>query len=272
MTASTQQQTPRHAVSADGTPIAYWSSGSGPPMLLVHGGMSDHRRWRIPPYLEPDRTVHVMDRRGRGESGDGPDWSLDQEVHDVVAVVEQIAGDAGMPVDLLGHSLGGLLALRAAARTRQVRRLVLYEPAVSEPPQPPELLDRMGDLIDAGQSDEAVTLMMREVVHMPEHEIAALQSQPSWPARVATAPTLPRELGVWLVWNPQEEAAAVTVPTLVLVGGDSPEDIRGAALTVADALPASRVVVLEGQQHVADQFIPEQFAALVRDFLLEPEA
>lgn len=70
-----------------------------------------------------------MDRRGRGGSTDGQFWTPDHEVEDVVAVVEALAHEVAMPVDVLGHSFGGYLALRAAARTDHVRRLVLYEPA-----------------------------------------------------------------------------------------------------------------------------------------------
>ena len=53
--------------SKDGTPIAYWTSGNGPPLVLVHGTPADHTRWRpLLPYLESHTTVHAMDRRGRG--------------------------------------------------------------------------------------------------------------------------------------------------------------------------------------------------------------
>jgi pimeloyl-ACP methyl ester carboxylesterase len=143
MTTAQPQTMPRHVKSADGTAIAYWSSGTGPPLVLVHGAMSDHQRWRITPWLEPYHTVHAVDRRGRGGSGDGPDWSLEREVEDVIAVIEAVAAESGLPVDLLGHSLGGVLALRAAGRTDRVRRLVVYEAPVNEPPQPADLLDRM---------------------------------------------------------------------------------------------------------------------------------
>jgi len=68
---------PERVISADGTPIAYWRGGMGPALLLIHGAMSDHRRWRIAPLLHPHRTVYAMDRRGRGASGDAPTghWS-----------------------------------------------------------------------------------------------------------------------------------------------------------------------------------------------------
>lgn len=259
---------PRHVYSPDGTAIAVWSTGSGPPMLLVHGSMSDHRRWRITEHLERHRTVHAMDRRGRGGSTDGPDWSPDREVEDVVAVIEALSVESALPVDVLGHSLGGYLSLRAAARTSSVRRLVLYEPAIVDSAQPPELVARMQSAVDAGRYEDVVDLMMREVLDMPEDEIATLREQPSWPARVATAATLPREESAPLVLAPGE-AAAVTAPTLLIRGGDSPGFLQDAIRTVSEAVPDCRVLTLEGHQHVADQTNPQMFAHVVLDYLLD---
>ena len=89
------------AVSADGTEIAYWSSGEGPPLVLVHGATADHNRWRpLLPYLEPRRTVLAVDRRGRGESGDAPDYHIAREFEDVAAVVDAVAEASGAAVDV----------------------------------------------------------------------------------------------------------------------------------------------------------------------------
>jgi pimeloyl-ACP methyl ester carboxylesterase len=260
---------PQLVTSGDGTAIAYWCGGEGSPLLLVHGAMSDHQRWRITPLLQPYRRVYVMDRRGRGGSGDAAGWSLDREVDDVVAVIEAAAVREGGPVDVLGHSLGGLLALRAAAVSAHVRRLVLYEPAMNEAAQPADVLHRMRQALEEARPDEVVRIMMRDVVHMPEHEIEALQALPSWPSRVGTAHTLPRELSQALSWSP-EEGRQVLVPTLLLLGADSPGFVHDAVGLVDSALPDSHVVVLDGQQHVADQLVPEEFARIVLRFL-EPE-
>jgi pimeloyl-ACP methyl ester carboxylesterase len=57
--------------SKDGTLLACQRSGTGPPLILVHGGTADHTRWApILPALEEHFTVYAMDRRGRGSSGD----------------------------------------------------------------------------------------------------------------------------------------------------------------------------------------------------------
>jgi hypothetical protein len=69
-----------------------------------------------------------------------------------------------------------------------------------------------------------------------------------------------------LSWSP-EEGSQVSVPTLLILGADSPGFVHRAVRLVEDALPDSHVVVLEGQQHVADKLIPEEFARIVRQFL-----
>jgi peptide-methionine (S)-S-oxide reductase len=93
MTAPAQQESPVMATitSKDGTRIAYSRSGSGPPLVLVHGTTADHTRWaRVLPELEPHFTVYAMDRRGRGGSGDAADYAIEREFEDVAAVVDAI--------------------------------------------------------------------------------------------------------------------------------------------------------------------------------------
>ena len=110
---------PEEVVSADGTPIAVWRTGEGPPLVLVHGAAADHGRWApVLPALQERFTVLAMDRRGRGGSGDAEDYEIEREYEDVAAVVEW-AGDG---VDLLGHSHGGACARRGGAAHRPGRQ------------------------------------------------------------------------------------------------------------------------------------------------------
>ena len=113
------------ATSRDGTHIAFWRSGGGPPLFLVHGTTADHTTtWRfVLPELQQHFMVYAMDRRGRGDSGDCPGYDLQREAEDLAAVADSI----GAPVSLLGHSHGALCAIEAALITTNVRRLILYE-------------------------------------------------------------------------------------------------------------------------------------------------
>src|SRR5438270_592473 len=91
--------------------IATTRTGHGPPLVLVHGTTADHTRWApLLPVLDELFTVHAVDRRGRGASGDDPDHAIEREFEDVAAVVDAIAE----PVHLLGHSYGAICALEAA--------------------------------------------------------------------------------------------------------------------------------------------------------------
>ena len=96
-----------HVRSTDGTLLSVECAGSGPELLIVHGGAGDRSRWTpMFPYLQGDFTVCAMDRRAHGQSGDTPPYSLRKEAEDIVAVVES----RGRPVAVLGHSYGGVAA------------------------------------------------------------------------------------------------------------------------------------------------------------------
>ena len=180
--------------SADGTSIAYQRSGTGAPLVLVHGTGGTYSRWApILPALEKHYTVYAVDRRGRGESGDAAAYNIEREFEDVAALVDAI----GEPANLFGHSFGGICSLEAALHAQHVSRLVLYEPPIpvaNVQIYPEGVIDRLQALLDAGDREGLLTIFMSEVVRMSPHEIELSKSMPAWPARVAAAHTLPREL------------------------------------------------------------------------------
>src|SRR5687768_6959507 len=101
---------PVQVLSADGTQLAAEVSGEGSPLVLVHGTGADRSEWmQLPELLAKAHTVWSYDRRGRGESDDGPSWDLSLEVDDVKAVLAAV----GEPAHLLGHSFGAVCALMA---------------------------------------------------------------------------------------------------------------------------------------------------------------
>lgn len=263
---------PFRVASRDGTGIAYWTSGEGPPLLMVHGVTADHSRWQpLLPYLQPHATVCAMDRRGRGASGDAPDYRLAREWEDVAAVIDAVAAATGSPVDVYGHSHGGLCAFGAATLTRNVCRLVLYEgwPAVdpSRHVFPRALEERLDALLATGAYDAAVEALFRHFGSTDE-EVRGLRAQPAWQARVAAAHTITREVrAIGQAPFDPHQVARITVPTLLLTGTDSPDPAVADLPAVADALPDARVVVMEGQGHLADVLAPETFAGHVLAFL-----
>lgn len=258
-------------ISADGTPIAYRRSGEGPPPVLVHGGTADHTRWRpLLPALEEHFTVYAVDRRGRGGSGDASAYAIEREFEDIAAVVDAIGG----PVDLLGHSYGALCALQAALRTDRVGRLVLYEAPIPTGIDlyPAGFVERLAALLAAGDRDGLLTTFFQVVVRMPPHEIELMQRAPDWPARVAAAHTIPRELQCAVAYHFEPESfARLETPALLLVGGDSPPVFTEAMATLYAALSNSRIAVLPGQQHAAISAAPALFLKEILQFLV-PEA
>ena len=236
-------------------------------MLLVHGTTADHSRWQmITPELAEHFTVYAMDRRGRGDSTDGPEYHLLREAEDVAAVVSAI----GEQVLVLGHSYGAVCSLEAALLTDRIRRLVLYEPPIPTgvAMYPPGLPDRMQSLIDEDQWEAALVMFFTEVVRMPGHELERFRRLPTWKRRVELAPTIPREVAIDRAYRFEPPRFAdLRTPTLLLLGGDSPELFRRGTEVVNRAVSGSRVVVLPGQQHIAMDTNPELFLGEVMGFL-----
>jgi pimeloyl-ACP methyl ester carboxylesterase len=260
-------------VSRDGTQIASWTSGQGPPLVVVHGTPADHTRWRpLLPHLEPHATVHAMDRRGRGASGDAPEYDLTREYEDVAAVVDAVAAASGTPVDLYGHSHGGIVAFGAATLTSKLHKLVLYEGWPVPDPDvyalPARLEDRMDALLAQGDRDAVVETVFRELELLSDEDMNAFKAAPSWPGRVAAAHTITREVRAETGARLDPElAGTIAVPVLLLTGEHSADPSKAGIEAVAAALPDARIVVLEGQEHVADVLVPEVFAAHVLAFL-----
>lgn len=120
-------------MDVDGARMRYLRTGSGPPLILLHGLLAYSFSWRfVMPALAPYRTVYALDQLGAGFS-DRP-AKLDHSMHGTAARVLQFASKLGMSsFDLLGTSRGGEVAMCAAAEALEgegprVRRLVLVCP------------------------------------------------------------------------------------------------------------------------------------------------
>jgi pimeloyl-ACP methyl ester carboxylesterase len=256
--------------SKDGTQIAYRRSGEGPPLVLVHGAAADHGRWRpVLPALEEHFTVYAVDRRGRGGSGDAAGYAIEREFEDVASVVASIR----QPVNLLGHSYGALCSLEAALLTRNIRKLMLYEPAMhitGEKIHPPGTIERLKALLAEGDRDGVVATTMREIAGLSPEQVEVLRTLPVWQARVAAAHTIPRELRAFERYRfAPERFGDLRVPTLLLGGGESPSYMKVANETVQGALPDSRIVVMPGQGHAAMDTGTDLFTAEVMRFLAD---
>ncbi len=262
----------------DGVPIAVFGSGSGAPLVLVHGATADHTTWRTSgPLLAARHAIHAVDRRGRGASGDGDPgvpYAIEREFDDLAAVVDAVAAESGRPVDAVGHSYGGRIALGAALRTANLRRVVCYEGA---PPADEGrgyqdadagTVRRLERLVAAGDRDEALATFMREIVGMPEADLLGFRADPIWPRRAAAIDTTIRELRAETSPAGSLEAlGAVRQPVLQLLGGASSEPFAAATRALDARLRDGRVVTISGARHAAHHTHAAEFVAAVEAFL-----
>jgi pimeloyl-ACP methyl ester carboxylesterase len=252
--------------SKDGTPIAVECAGSGPSLVIVHGGVGDRSRWTpLFPLFAPRFRVCAMDRRGHGASGDSPDYALLKEAEDVAAVVESQPGK----VFLLGHSYGAVCALEAAFLTDRISKLVLYEPPLQEPDHS-AVVARMEAMIRDGDREQALVAFLQEIVMISPGEIQAMKARPSWPGLLAGIPSSIRQVRALAAYRfDPERMRTLTVPTLLLTGSETASPrLKEAISGLLDSLPNRSLFVFEGQQHNAMDTVPREFAETVGSFLL----
>jgi pimeloyl-ACP methyl ester carboxylesterase len=268
--------------SADGTPIAWWRTGSGPEqdsssrpvLLLVHGATADHTAFRtVAPRFAERRRVVSIDRRGRGASGDRLPYGIEREYEDVAAVVNSLAAQTGRGVDVVGHSFGGRCGLGAARLTGNLRRLVVYEGAPAPAGRAfhdPALLARLDALAAANDLDELMATFMGRVVGLSPAEVEAYRHSPTWPVRAAAAPTAIRELRAEAGRDAAvERLSEIRIPVLQLIGGSNPDLFTSGTRELDALLPNGRVVSLAGQKHAAHLTDPDGFVAAAEAFLDE---
>jgi pimeloyl-ACP methyl ester carboxylesterase len=245
--------------SQDGTTIAFDRTGDGPPVIIVEGGLCD-RRSSVPlaARLSGSYTVFAYDRRGKGDSGDTQPWSLDRELEDLDAIVAEAGGSAFV----YGMSSGAVLALEAAARGLGVARLALYEPPVSTE-HTGGMVAELSALISAGRRGDALEHFMANGPQLPAEVIAQLRTTPMWASMEAIAHTLVYDNTIVTDPTVITRARAIGVPTLVLGGAASIEFLRDAVRLVADAVPAARHRLLDGQTHDPD---PALLAPVLAEF------
>ena len=259
--------------SADGTPIAVFRSGVGPPLILVHGASADHTTFRVVgPRLARHFTLHAIDRRGRGASGDTEPYAISREFEDVAAVADAVAAETGGQVPVFGHSYGGRTGFgcRPPQRPRSAAS-ISYEGAPTPPGASyhPDGLDaELATHLANGDRVAILATFMARVVGMDEAELAAYRADPVWPLRVAAAPTIVRELDAEL--DPAaslETLGAVRQPVLQLLGSESLSAFREATYAFDARLADGRVIEIPGAKHAAHHTQPDAVVKAVRDFV-----
>jgi pimeloyl-ACP methyl ester carboxylesterase len=260
-----------NVTSKDGTAIAYDKVGSGPALILVDGALcyrASGPNGPLAKLLAPRFTVYTYDRRGRGDSGEAGPYSVEREVEDIDALIQEAGGQALV----YGISSGAALALEAAQRGLPIRKLALYEaPFMVDDTRRPvsdDYVPRLKALIADSRRGAAVKLFMKEAVGLPGIVVALMGIMPGWSKLKGVAHTLPYDaaiLGDTVSCKPlpKDRWAKATVPTLVVGGGKSPQWIRNANIELARVLPNARHRTLEGQTHIVK---PAALAPVLEEF------
>lgn len=243
-------------VQVDGGRLELQTSGSGAPILLLHGWSLDHRVFESQVrHLEQSFSVTAFDRRGFGRSEAPPD--LAREPDDIDRILEALRADA---VHLLGMSQGARLALRfAVTRPGSIRSLILQAPVVD------------GLVLEQGDSER-----------IPIEEFAALartgrldEVRRRWLAHPMMA--LPPDEGRLrqeiehiindyqgrdlLEYSPERHAFTRDVlaelsqfdkPCLILTGGRDTAARREHARRLREALPRAREIVFSQSGHLSN--------------------
>jgi pimeloyl-ACP methyl ester carboxylesterase len=237
--------------------IAYDLDGTGePPLVFVHGWSCD--RTYFQPQLDhfaAHHAVAALDLRGHGASSPGPPYDVEALADDVLAVAAH--ADLPRPV-VVGHSLGGLVALACAARTGAIRAAVLVDPA-------PVLAGRgkayfagtVPDVAaDADGTWRAAFAARRFAPHDTVRRDETIAGAAAAPVAIATA--------TWQAMAEFDGAAVlpqVEVPVLLITAGE-PEP--GVADAVADVHQGRTV----GAGHFVQLEVPDQVNAMIERFLL----
>ena len=250
----------------DGALIGTLTAGSGPPLVLVHGGMGQLERW-LPVWDHFSRHFRVtaMDRRGRGSSTDGPVYTSERESADIAAVIKVVQAESGAPVNVFAHSIGATFTLRAVAGNPTVARVVLYEP-----PGPETVAggwpEKVTELVERGQVGAAIGSFLIDVIGLSPAEVEKLRHQTgSFDPRPIAAATLPREAHA-LETMDLAISEHVSCPVLLLLGSESPPWAAHITASLHASIPGATITVLDGQGHEGIDNAPIALAELVSDF------
>jgi pimeloyl-ACP methyl ester carboxylesterase len=240
-----------------GQRIGYWSTGSGAPVVLVHGSFATSSAWkRFAASLGEKARCVALDLPGWGESEPLPAHSGAVDLQ--AAAVEAVAKNLGHePVHLAGHSHGGTIALAAALAGRvPLRSLTLFEPL------PVSLLAQTGD----GKT-------LDEIVAFVSRYRRAFEAGDKWAARSvidlwggpgsfdAMAPAVrdfiatgtAQNLRDWegnFAFHPSPEALqTLRVPTTIVLGASSHRIAKLLGRRLSESTPGSKLIELEGASH-----------------------
>ena len=264
-------------VHAAGTTFAWSEVGSGPPLLLLNGTASPMNEWD-PAFLAGLATQHrviVFDYPGLGDSGRAPGvWSFDAASDWIHEFVSQVS--PGVPVDVLGWSMGGFIAQRLVARhPADVRNLVLAatNPGGSQAVLGPQWVQD----IDSSSSSDADYLRTNYPptgraagARFLDRLTAAIDggAYPEVDTPQATLDAMVAAEDPWLASDANiRDLSAIAKPTLVMTGRQDLITPAVNSARIAARIPGSRLVLVPGAGHSFLFQNPAAVTATINGFL-----
>ena len=266
--------------STDGTEIAYERSGSGPPLVMVHGSWLSRGTWNpMLPQLAESLRVITYDRRGHGKS-DRPSGqgSVQEDVADLAALIENL--EIG-PAWVFGQSFGGSITLRLAGeRPDLLRGIVAHEPPlfslVADDPDVGPMLEGFGqmsaevvDKIAAGDHAGAAEQFIEEGLGSgvwdglsPETRQMIIEHAPTYFDEAND----PDQLAFDLEW-----ISGFPHPALLTQGDQSPPVFPPVVTKLAQALPSAEVRKFTAAGHIIQEDQPENYAEAIVAFIQKNE-
>lgn len=263
--------------SSDGVELAVTVfGGAGAPVVLLHGLMSCARSWRprvaaLRPYgrvLAPDARGHGRSGRPAGRADADAAWSPQRLADDVVELLETLEA----PAALVGHSMGGVSALlAAAARPDLVSAVVAEDPPLDLTATPPLLLDDARAWFAAVAGPHPTRVALEQALAGPDPEVGrhmgrcAVRRADGWwlACAVDDALAVARH---WVRAPLLDRACAVRVPLLVLEAGASVAP-PGQLAQLAGRIRGARHVRVPGTGHLVHDAAPQTWAAEVTALL-----
>ena len=272
-----------HAVSSDGTRIAYTATaGGGTPTLLINGWAGCAADWGslVDRLGASGRRVVAFDPRGFGASGDGAAASVRTLSEDALAVARAV-GSSEAPVDIIGWSLGGLVAQElCCVAPSEVRRAVLASTSPGGDDFDRELISRdFFDVFDGWSEDDtregeierrraaAAAFVHASPERWVSNNVDALKADVDAFVGVRRAAAAIRGQKACALAPFPDCARLPEKRYLVLHGDVDPVVDAALAARLAERAPGAKLLLLAGVGHRAWAQEPDEWCARVLDFL-----
>lgn len=262
----------------NGTELYYREAGGGLPCLVMHGGLGiDHSYLAGLDILGDALRLVWYDHRGNGRSGRPPIETLTfaQLADDADALRAHLGHER---IAVLGHSIGGAIALEYALRhPERISHLILVCTAPSFDLSHPDAAERLARkgmtaemaeaLAHAGESDAALRRYVELAGPLYFHTFDAARYRQMIAGIAYSAAAMVRGFQITAGWEILPRLAGLRAPTLLVAGGGDAITPPEASMALQRGIPGAELVVLDHSGHFPWVEQPQEFAASVGDWL-----